>query len=450
MIRSEIFQDWFSTREMREIFSDRNTVQQWLNAEAALAQAQAATGLIPPHASEAITQKADAALIAFEPLREHYHVVGYPILPLLKVWEEQLGEAARYVHWGATTQDITDTGLVLQIKQALFHLEHDLAALISTLAALARKHRHTLMAGRTHGQHAVPITFGFKAAIWLAELKRHRARFDALKPRLLVGQLAGAGGTLASLGAQGAGIRAEMMRRLGLAVPSIAWHSARDSFGEFACCLALLGATMEKMAHEVELLQKNEVAELSESYETGKGASSTMPQKRNPSNCEAVIALGRLLREQVPSLLGAMTQEHERDWWAVHIEWKEIPEMCCLCAAALVLSLRWAAGGRGSHATESRDHARAHLVGGSDDEPGPEGRAKRRPRIAVPDLDGNLRRRQFFRRSSPAKPRCSRTFERRRDFEAAGPHLLPGRVFRGRRPCDGANVRRRPAVRSRS
>ncbi|HET9319028.1 MAG TPA: adenylosuccinate lyase family protein [Bryobacteraceae bacterium] len=341
MIRSEIFQDWFSTRETREIFSDRNTVQQWLNAEAALAQAQAAAGLLPPHAAETITQKADAALIALEPLREHYRVVGYPILPLLKVWEEELGEeAARYVHWGATTQDITDTGLVLQLKQALIPLERDLAGVMSTLAALARKHRHTLMAGRTHGQHAVPITFGFKAAIWLAELKRHRARFDTLKPRLLVGQLAGAGGTLASLGADGAGIQAEMMRRLGLAVPSIAWHSARDSFGEFACCLALLGATLEKMAHEVELLQKNEIAELSESYETGKGASSTMPQKRNPSNCEAVIALGRLLREQVPAVIGAMTQEHERDWWAMHIEWKAIPEMCCLCAAELALSLR--------------------------------------------------------------------------------------------------------------
>jgi adenylosuccinate lyase len=340
MIRSQIFQDWFSTREMRETFSDLNTVQQWLNAEAALAQAQAASGLLPSHAAETITQKADAALIALDSLREQYHVVGYPILPLLKVWEEELGEAARYVHWGATTQDITDTGLVLQIKQALFPLERDLAGLISTLAALARKHRHSLMAGRTHGQHAVPITFGFKAAMWLAELKRHRARFDALKPRLLVGQLAGAGGTLASLGAHGAGIQAEMMRRLGLAVPSIAWHSARDSFGEFACCLALLGATLEKMAHEVELLQKNEVAELSESYETGKGASSTMPQKRNPTNCEAVIALGRLLREQVPAVMGTMTQEHERDWWAMHIEWKAIPEMCCLCAAALALSLR--------------------------------------------------------------------------------------------------------------
>jgi 3-carboxy-cis,cis-muconate cycloisomerase len=341
MIASQIFQDWFSTREMREIFSDRNTVQQWLNAEAALAQAQAAAGVIPPRAAETITQKADAALIALEPLRQHYQVVGYPILPLLRVWEEQLGEeAARYVHWGATTQDITDTGLVLQIKQALIPLERDLGGLLSTLSALARKHRHSLMAGRTHGQHAVPTTFGFKAAIWVAELRRHRARFEALKPRLLVGQLAGAGGTLASLGAHGPRIQADMMRRLDLAVPPIAWHSARDSFGELACCLALLGATLEKMAHEVELLQKNEVAELSESFEAGKGASSTMPQKRNPSNCEAVIALGRLLREQVPAVMGAMTQEHERDWWAMHIEWKAIPEMHCLCAAALALSLR--------------------------------------------------------------------------------------------------------------
>ena len=340
MTCSQIFQDWFSTPEMREIFSDHNTVQQWLNSEAALAQAQAATGILPPHAAESITRKADATLIALDQLKKQYQVVGYPILPLLGVWEEQLGEAARYVHWGATTQDITDTGLVLQIKQALFPLERDLTGLLSILAALAREHRHSLMAGRTHGQHAVPTTFGFKAAIWVAELKRHRARFDALKPRLLVGQLSGAGGTLASLGPHGVGVRAEMMRRLDLAVPSIAWHSARDSFGEFACCMALLGATLEKMAHEVQLLQKSEVAELFESYETGKGASSTMPQKRNPSTCEAVIALGRLLREHVPAVLNSMTQEHERDWWAMHIEWKEIPEMCCLCASALILSIR--------------------------------------------------------------------------------------------------------------
>lgn len=340
MTCSQIFQDWFSTPEMREIFSDRNTVQQWLNSEAALAQAQAATDLVPPHAAETITRKADATLIALDQLKKQYDVVGYPILPLLGVWQEQLGEAARYVHWGATTQDITDTGLVLQIKQALFPLERDLTGLIRILAALARKHRHSLMAGRTHGQHAVPTTFGFKAAIWVAELKRHRARFDALKPRLLVGQLSGAGGTLASLGAHGAGVRAEMMRRLDLAVPTIAWHSARDAFGEFVCYLALLGASLEKMAHEVELLQKSEVAELFESYEMGKGASSTMPQKRNPSTCEAVIAIGRLLREHVPAVLNSMTQEHERDWWAMHIEWKEIPEMCCLCASALTLSLR--------------------------------------------------------------------------------------------------------------
>jgi len=169
VFESAIFRDWFGTPAMREVFSDRNTIQQWLNAEAALAAAEAEVGLIPREAGAAIEAKANADLIAKDALREKYKTVGYPILPLLKLWEEHLGEElARWVHWGATTQDITDTGLVLQLRQALGILGPTLAGLVDLLRALARDHRGTLMAARTHGQHAVPTTFGYKVAIWVA------------------------------------------------------------------------------------------------------------------------------------------------------------------------------------------------------------------------------------------------------------------------------------------
>lgn len=336
---SEILRDWFSTPEMREVFSDENTIQCWLDVEAALAAAEGEVGLLPADVAQEVATKAKAELISRQALREKYQTVGYPILPLLKVWEQELGERlARWVHWGATTQDITDTGMVLQLRRALGILEKGLGDVIDRLKSLADRHRDTLMAGRTHGQHAVPITFGFKVAIWVAELGRHSERLQALKPRLLVGQLAGAAGTLASLGDRGKAVQEAMMKRLGLGTPSIAWHSARDTFAELASDLAMLGSTLEKIAHEIEMLQKTEVAELAESHEPTKGASSTMPQKRNPATCEAIIALGRLLREQVPALMASMTQEHERDWWATHIEWKTLSEMCMLSSASLHLS----------------------------------------------------------------------------------------------------------------
>ena len=345
VLDSEIFQDWFSTAEMSAVFSDRNTVEQWLKAEVALAQAEAELGLIPARAAEVIASKASAELIPLAQLREKYRVVGYPILPFLKVWEPVLGEeAARWVHYGTTTQDITDTGFVLQLKQAVALLEKQLRELLEVLRGLVEAHRDTVMAARTHGQQAVPTTFGFKAAGWWVELRRHAERLEQLKPRLLVGQLAGAGGTLASLGDKGIAVQQGMMRRLGLGVPVIGWHTLRDGFGEFAAWLGLAGSTLERIAHEVELLQKNEVAEVAEAYEPAKGASSTMPQKRNPATSEAVIALGRMIREQVPAVMAAMTKEHERDWWALHIEWKTLPEMCMMCSSALELSRNVMAG----------------------------------------------------------------------------------------------------------
>jgi 3-carboxy-cis,cis-muconate cycloisomerase len=250
------------------------------------------------------------------------------------------GTAGGYVHWGATTQDVTDTGLVLQVKAAYAIILRDLNALAEALANLARRERDTIMPGRTHGQHALPITFGFKVAVWLAEVRRHIERMAQAAPRVLVGQFAGAAGTLASVGEQGLVIQQLMMADLGLGVPEISWHPARDGFAEYVSVLAMISMTMSKIAHEVILLQKSEVAELEEPYVRGKVGSSTMPHKRNPMICEGILAEARMVRGIQNTVLSAMESEHERDWGAVHVEWACVPEASILAGGAVAHTLR--------------------------------------------------------------------------------------------------------------
>ena len=250
------------------------------------------------------------------------------------------GTAGGYVHWGATTQDVTDTGLVMQVKAAYAIILRDLRALAEALADLARRERDTIMPGRTHGQHALPITFGFKVAIWLAEVRRHIERMEQAAPRVLVGQFAGAAGTLASVGEQGLEIQRLMMADLGLGVPEICWHPARDGFAEYVSVLAMVAMTMSKIAHEVILLQKSEVAELEEPYVRGKVGSSTMPHKRNPMMCEGIMGEARMVRGLQNTVLSAMESEHERDWGAVHVEWACVPEASILAGGAVAHTLR--------------------------------------------------------------------------------------------------------------
>jgi adenylosuccinate lyase len=227
-----------------------------------------------------------------------------------------------------------DTGMVLQIKDAHAIFRRDLVALIRALSELAARHRDTVMPGRTHGQQALPITFGFKAAVWTAEALRHVARLDQVGPRVLVGELAGAVGTLAGFGPRGVELQQRVMARLGLGVPPIAWHVARDSMSEFIALLALIGGTLARIAWEVIELQHSEVAELEEPFSHGKVGSSTMPHKRNPTYAERVVALGRLLRGLAGTALETMVMVHERDASAGRAEWALVPEACCLAAAA--------------------------------------------------------------------------------------------------------------------
>ena len=336
LLDSRIYRDLLGTPEMREIFSDQSLVQAWLDVEVALARAQAAVGVIPARAADEIARQARAEHIDLEALKQQTEIVGYPILPLVRMLASRCGDGAgEFIHWGATTQDIMDTATVLQLRRAHRILMGDLARLVDAAVHLAARYRDTPMAGRTHGQQALPITFGFKAAVWVAEMARHQDRLKAIMPRLFVGQLAGAAGTLASLGADGLAVQERMMADLGLAVPPIAWHVARDVLAEFTALLALICGTVAKIGQEIALLQTTEVEEVEEAYVDGKGGSSTMPQKRNPITCEALIAIGTIAGQDAALMFAAMRPDHERATGPWHVEWEVIPEVCILAGGAL-------------------------------------------------------------------------------------------------------------------
>ena len=327
--------DFFGTPAMRSVFDSRALLQSWLDAEAALAEAEAECGLIPADAAVRIRDVARAESYDLEELRAGIIATQHPLVPLVRALTAAARESGRFVHYGATTQDIMDTGCILQVRDGLALLIEDLDAIRGSLAALAREHAHTAMAGRTHGQHAVPITFGLKAAVWLAELDRDAERLAACRPRLLVGQLAGAAGTLATLGDAAPAVRRAFCCRLGLAEPSAPWHVARDGLGELVSCLALLAATLERIALEIVALQSTEVAETAEPLVPGHVGSSTMPQKRNPHACELAAAACKLLRGLAPVMVGSMVGQHERDMAAWGTEWMIVPQAMILASGAL-------------------------------------------------------------------------------------------------------------------
>src|SRR5262245_33490441 len=293
---SELLGDLFSTEEARRAFDDRALLQGWLDAEIALARAEAAVGVIPADAAERIAAENDPEAFDVDELRRGIASSQHPLVPFIRALAERCGEAGAYVHWGATTQDIIDTGAVLQLRAALVPIERDLARAVVAAGDLARGYASTPMAGRTHGQHAVPTTFGAKAASWADELRRADERLERAGAAALTGQLAGAAGTLASLGDDAAAVRAAFCRRLDLAEPDVPWHAARDRLRDLMHALAEIAAAAERIAAEIARLQATEVAELFEPSTELSVGSSTMPQKRNPMICEYVVASARLLR----------------------------------------------------------------------------------------------------------------------------------------------------------
>src|SRR4029079_6371283 len=283
LLDSNVFKDIFTTAEMRNVFSDEFRVSCYLEIEAALAKVQGRMGIIPREATDEIVKKCKVENIDFAKLKTATERIGYPILgvvqQIVSLCDKGLGE---WCHWGATTQDITDTANIMMILAGLDLVEKDMEAMAAALADLSKRYRDTPMAGRSNLQQAVPLTFGFKTAALLGAMQRHRERLAQLRPRVLVGEFGGAVGTLASLGADGLKVQAAMMEELGLGQPDIAWHTVRDRIGEVACFLGLLTGTLGKISMDVKLLMQTEVAEVYEPFHEARGSSSTMPQKRNP------------------------------------------------------------------------------------------------------------------------------------------------------------------------
>jgi 3-carboxy-cis,cis-muconate cycloisomerase len=335
VLDSILFRDAFGTPRMREVFSDYALVGRYAEVEIALARAEAKCGVIPADAANAIAARTDVEAFDFDLLRQETDNVGYPILPLVHQMARQCGDAGRYVHWGATTQDIMDTAAVLQVREGLKLLEDDIGALRRILADLSRRHRDTPMAGRTHLQQALPVTFGYKTSIWLAMFDRHAERLEQLKPRVLVGQFAGAAGTLASLGVKGFEVQKALCEELGLGVPVSTWHVARDAFAEVVNFLALITGSLGKIALDIMIMASTEFAEVYEPFVKGRGASSTMPQKRNPISSELMLAAAKAVRQHAGLMLDAAIQDFERATGPWHAEWIAIPESFVLTAGAL-------------------------------------------------------------------------------------------------------------------
>ncbi|MFG1372762.1 3-carboxy-cis,cis-muconate cycloisomerase [Xanthobacter oligotrophicus] len=358
---SLLFRDMFGTPAMRAVFTDEALVGRYLEAEAALARAEAKLGLIPAAAGEKIDAACRSIEIDFERLRHETEIVGYPILPLVHQLAEAAGDAGGFVHWGATTQDIMDTANVLQIRAALDLVEADIKALQDILARLAKLHRDTPMAGRTHLQQALPVTFGYKVAVWLSSIDRHAARLAGIRERVLFGEFSGAAGTLASIGEGGLDVQAAYCAELGLAQPPITWHVARDGIAEVICYLGLVTGSLAKIATDVMLMMATEFGEVSEPFVHGRGASSTMPQKRNPISCELILAAAKSVRQQVATALDGMIHDFERATGPWHLEWIAIPESFILTASALA-NARYMLDGLMVH--EARMRANLDLTGG--------------------------------------------------------------------------------------
>ena len=359
---SSIFRDIFCTEGMRRVFCDDQRVAFYLEFEAALARVQARLGIIPARAAEEIERTCRIQNIDFARLKQQTERIGYPVLPVVQQIVEKCPDGlGEWCHWGATTQDITDTAAVLQIRDALVLLEQDLRAISASLAELARRYRDTPMAGRSNLQQAVPITFGYKVATLLAAMQRHRARLQELRPRVLVGEFAGAAGTLSSLGADGLKVQAALMAELGLGQPEIAWHTVRDRIAEVGGFLGLVTGTLGKLAMDVKLLMQTEVAEVFEPFHQARGSSSTMPQKRNPISCLYIHSTAALVRQHAAALMEAAVADHERSTGPWEIEWIALPEIFLLASGCLAQSRDLVAG---LQVDEARMRANLDLTGG--------------------------------------------------------------------------------------
>ncbi|WP_122666153.1 3-carboxy-cis,cis-muconate cycloisomerase [Pseudomonas viridiflava] len=340
----QLFDAYFSQPQMREIFSDHGRLQGMLDFEAALARAEASTGLIPAEVVDDIQASCRAELFDFAELAVAIGNAGNSAIPLVKALGKKIAAhnptAERYVHMGATSQDVMDSGLVLQLRAAIVLLERDLSTLADALAVQAQRYAVTPLAGRTWLQQATPVTLGMKIAGWLGAVTRHRQRLQELKLRLLSLQFGGASGTLAALGEQALPVAEALAHELQLSLPEQPWHTQRDRLVEFAGWLGLIAGSLGKVGRDISLLMQTEIGEVFEPAAAGKGGSSTMPHKRNPVGAAVMISASVRAPGLVATMFAAMPQEHERSLGLWHAEWETLPELCCLVSGSLQQALQ--------------------------------------------------------------------------------------------------------------
>ncbi len=325
-----------STPELEDLFDEQATLQRWLDFEAALAAAQAKHGVIPAEAAAEIQRRAKIEEIDLAGVRKRYGTSRNSVVPLLgELRRACTGSHGDYVHYGATTQDVIDTGQVMALRSMLAIVHRDLCSLEAICIDLTRKHRNTPMVARSHGQQALPSTFGLKTITWATEIRRHIDRVRHLSRIVNRGQLSGAVGTYAALGPRALDVSRDTMKILGLEHALLSWHTSRDRIAELASNFSLLVMTLAKIANEIVELQKTEIGELVEPSISGARASSTMPHKCNPVLSQRVVAVSRHVRALAGTVVESMLHEHERDPRSLWAEWLAVPQLCVYTGSAL-------------------------------------------------------------------------------------------------------------------
>ncbi len=354
-----MFKNAFGTPEMRDVFNETEYIERFMAAEAALARAQADVGVIPESAAERITETASLEYLDLDEVERKIAEIDLFTVAIIETWKEAIGEAGEYIHYGATSQDIADTAMILLVRDGIELLREELSTIKEYLAALAEEHAETPMMGRTHHVHALPITFGLKAADWLDEVTRGIDRLEQAAERTLVVESFGAVGSLASLGEDGLDVQERFAEELDLAVPNTAWFAARDRFFELLNTFATIGGTLSRISRQVLMLNREEIGELSEPIPEGAVGSSTMPHKRNPVMSERTVGLAALLKGHASSM-GALVENYdERDAGLWYAEYAIVPEAFLYLHRALY-NVRDTLGGLGVHADAMRENMDIH------------------------------------------------------------------------------------------
>ncbi len=339
MIDSQIYGGAWSTDEMRAIFDDIPRTQGWLDVIATLAESQAEEGLIPAEVAPEIRQACRVEGLSLETLRQGYQETGHSTMGLIRELKKRCSPAAgEWLYYGATVHDITDTWTAMALLKVWTIVWNDLREIEAVLLQLALQYRDTPMPGRTHGQPGLPITFGFKVAVWVREIRRHLERLKDVRKRMGQGQLAGGVGSLSSFGEKGLALQERFFARLALRPPDIVWNTARDTHTEFIHLLAMIAATFDKIGHEIYNLQRPELGEVREGFVAGTVGSITMPHKRNPEIAEHLGSLARLIRHNAACLAENLVHEHERDGRSWKAEWGLIGPTCAMMGALLRLA----------------------------------------------------------------------------------------------------------------